>query len=103
MRAATRRIFFRESGALVGHCEAAVRAHGHFNVVSVIGFVEICQKLFGRIVLRAACCRAVQLPEILEAGRFVNGLPVFGRAAFSFAIIHQRDPRMNGVHQLRRA
>jgi len=68
----------------------------------MVGFVEICQKLFRRIMFRAARSRAVQLPEILEAGRFMNGLPVLGRAAFSLTIIHQRDPRMNSVHQLRR-
>src|ERR1700730_15136596 len=45
----------------------------------------------------------MQLPEILEAGGFMNGLPVLGRTSLSLAIIHQGDPRANGVHQLRRA
>src|ERR1700676_700761 len=44
----------------------------------------------------------MQLPEILEAGGFMNSLPVLGRTALSLAIIHQGDPRANGVHQLRR-
>ena len=73
-----RRVFLRESGAFVRHREAAVGAHGHLDVVAVIGFVKVGQKLFRRVVLRAARSRAMQLPEILESGRFMNGLPVFG-------------------------
>ncbi len=43
------------------------------------------------------------LPEILEPGRFVHGLPVFGRAAFSFSVVHQCYARADRVHELRRS
>ena len=44
----------------------------------------------------------MQLPEVFEAGSLMNGLPVFWRTTFSLAVIHQGDPRMDRVHQLRR-
>src|SRR6266853_2208842 len=44
----------------------------------------------------------MQLPEVFEAGSFMNSLPVLGRTTFSLAIVHQGDSRTDRVHQLRR-
>src|ERR1700730_10354286 len=58
------RILTHESIALVGHAEAAIGAHRHLQIVPVIGFIDVPQKLLRRIVLRALCRRAMQMPEI---------------------------------------
>ena len=73
-----RRVLLHESGAFVCHREAAIHADGHLDVVAVVGFAEICQELLRRVVFRAADGRAMQLPEVLEAGSLMNGLPVLG-------------------------
>ena len=98
-----RRIFFRESGAFVRHREAAVSSDGHLDIVAVVDFVEICEELLGRVVLRAARCRPMQLPEIFQAGSFMNDLPVLGRTAFPLAIVHQGNSCTNRMHHLRRS
>ncbi len=64
--------------AKIEKSKAAVLPDGHLDVVAVVGFAEICQELLGRVVVRAARRRAMQLPEVLEAGSFMNGLPVLG-------------------------
>src|SRR5712691_7518721 len=51
----------------------------------------------------AAGGRAMDLPEVLEAGGLVDDLPVLGVAALSLAIVHQGDTRADGVNQLRRS
>lgn len=71
-------VFLREPGAFVRHREAAVSTDGHLDIVAVIDFVEIGEELLGRVVLRAACGRPMQLPEIFQARSFMNDLPVLG-------------------------
>src|ERR1700694_5569608 len=51
----------------------------------------------------AARGRAMNLPEVLEAGRLVDDLPVLGIASLSLAVVHQGDTRADGVNQLRRS
>jgi len=98
-----RRIFLRESSAFVCHREASVCSDGHLDIVAVVDFVEVGEELLGRVVFRAARRRAMQLPEIFQAGSFMNDLPVLGRPAFSLAIVHQGDPRTDRVHHLWRS
>ena len=73
-----RRVFLGESGTFVCHREASVCADGHFDIVAVVDFVEIGEELLGRVVFRATRRRAMQLPEIFQAGGFMNDLPVLG-------------------------
>src|SRR6266550_5234311 len=70
--------------------------------MAVVGLVDVGQELLWGVVLRAARRRAMYLPEILEPGRLVNGLPVFGRTTLSLSIVHQGYSRTDRVHQLRR-
>ena len=71
--------------------------------MAMVGFVQIGEELFRRVVVRASRRRAMDLPEILKAGRLVNGLPVLRRAAFSLAVVHHGDARADRMHELRRA
>ena len=98
-----RRIFLRESSAFVCHREASVCSDGHLDIVAVVDFVEIGEESLGRVVFRADRSRPMQLPEIFQARSFMNNLPVLGRTAFSLAIVHQGDPRTDGMHHLRRS
>src|SRR5271167_4087762 len=45
----------------------------------------------------------MELPEVLEPGRFMDDLPVFRIATFPLAVVHHSHPRPDGMHQLRRS
>jgi len=74
---------------------------GHLDVVAVVVSLMLARIALGSCAPRRLP-RAMYLPEILESGRFMNGLPVFGRTTLSLAIVHQGYSRTGRVHQLRR-
>src|ERR1700680_2017000 len=81
-----RRIVLRKTVALIGHREAAIWPDGHLDVVAVVHLIEVRQELLRRVMARAARCRAMYLPEVLEARRRMDDLPVLRVAALSLAV-----------------
>src|SRR5713226_5112140 len=69
----------------------------------MVDLIDVREELLRRVMLRAAGGRAMDLPEVLEAGGLVDDLPVLGVAALSLAVVHQGDTRADGVNQLRRS
>src|SRR5579862_4250446 len=67
-----------ETVALIGHGEGAVGADGHLKVVAMIDLINIGEELLGRIMVRAARRRAMDLPEVQKPRRLVDDLPVLG-------------------------
>ena len=109
----------------IGDCKGAVRLGGHLDPVSGsvvdrrrgsvgagLRWSHRCDRDRGRLlvdgirdedswhrVFLAAQLGEVYLPEILETRRGVDDLHHHGFAAFANSVIHDRDPRANGVYQ----
>ncbi len=77
-----------------------VRMRRQLQVISRIPIRRhIRDHRFPGVVLLAASRRKVQLPDIHQPGRRMNRIPRLNRSALLLAVVHDRDLRMQRVHQ----
>src|SRR5258708_38378821 len=76
----------------IKHSKVAVRVRRYFYVLAFTVFSGIGNQHLGDIVFFAGIDGVVQLPQVFEAGRIVNGLPGFFAATFVGTVVHDGHP-----------
>src|SRR4051794_6734421 len=81
----------------IPHCEAAVALRDQYEGISCTCFVDVRDKSVRRVVFLAASHREMELPQVFQTGRCLDRLPSLWRAAFASAVIHHRQPGVDGA------
>jgi len=93
------RVVLRLSRAGVGDGEAAVGRGDDFEPGAVGPAFEIGNQIRRAVVGGVRVFRGVELPEVFEAGTFMDGLPGFRTAGLVRAVVHDGYARVDCIDE----
>src|SRR6266849_7934684 len=85
----------------VEYLEIAIRPGRKLQVIARVRPGKICDESVSGVVGGAAFIREMELPEILETRRFLDGIPRSGCAAFFSTVVHDGHARSDTIQKKR--